>query len=243
MGFERLLYTDSSSFVDEITSIGGKSDNTSLQASPSLEGGLFMAEDSTPLSWSSAELTASIEDRVVNGDPSSDTSPTIIVADTKWSIGVDMEATQTISKIRIFDDGTAGSGLYEYGGTNNSLAVYSSTNGTTWNLIDQTFKPLVRSMWNNDVYMISLILDSPVDAQYWKVYANDGALKSRDGTLIEITQISVMVTNEIASDVSVLPNTSSVTIISNSGGTPQSVGDPDGGGGGKNNVPADLLSS
>lgn len=223
--FERLLYFETNNLETSlIVSDGGRVDNSNITTSYPDEDGLFLSDDSAATTTSSLTIT----DRLVDGDPTEDVSPTIVITDTNWSIGIDLSSPASVTKFLLFDDGTAGPGIRQLEDDGNSLQLYASNTGTTW-VLQQTFKPLNRFKYSHfGVHGIPIVLKEALGYRYFKFYANNGALKSADGTLLQMTQIQAFITNDLNEFGKVMNKNYKVTIIENEASTPQTVGGRDG---------------
>jgi hypothetical protein len=147
--------------------------------------GLYRANDAAGGGPTGAALTTgyigffddNIETEVVPGVGTND------------SIGLDFGAPVTVQKLRVYDDGDEGAGIYLPGGFD-SLAVYRSDDNLTWTLV-QTFDPVVRvaTGGTNNAYYIDLELTTPASARYWKSYANSGPVAAQNGNSVDWSEI------------------------------------------------------
>ena len=137
------------------------------------------------------------------------TSP---IGSPEYSFGLYLSATAvSVRKISIWDDGTAGAGVY-WDDENECAAydVYGSDDNATWVLVKH-FNPVERTAVelpdtdvvvspmpspfpasptdDNTVYRTDLVLDSTISTKYVKVHAVNGSVKSASGSYIVITEM------------------------------------------------------
>lgn len=190
--------------------------------------GLFLADDS-------ADPTSSVlgaQADLVDGDLQNVISGTLTGS---YSIGIDLTTSQTIQKLIVYDiiDGNF-SGI-NYNGTNDTFAVYSSDDNSTWVLIE-TFKPLNRVIFLDTsdnpspppsplpsplpyeeivepVYSIELVFETKPTARYFKAFASRGSVEDVGESTLQISEIQALIQNNVTLDTSITKNILTVPSI------------------------------
>jgi len=189
--------------------------------------GLYLDHDATPASGS-----LNNEPILIDGDYSTSVttcSPLSDCSPTDWSAGVDLGTAETVTRLIIYDDGEAGSGI-SWVGYNDTYAVYSSNDGTNWELVADYYN--IRRLPEYDYVSpipspvptrYKTVIDieqspSPVSplalytARYWKVYCKNGGVAASDGTKIDPCQIEAYTDTPLAQIITKTTPTYNTTI-------------------------------
>jgi hypothetical protein len=170
--------------------------------------GLFLADDSSDPTSSTLGAQADLAD----GDIETATSATLTGS---YSVGLDLTTAKEVVRLTLYDIGTNTVTGISVSGANDSLAVYTSSDNSTW-VLHETFKPLVRreflsgdnypspvpsplpsplpySDLTDPIYIIDLVFFDPPTTRYIKAYANRGALMDISGDEIEYTEVEAYI--------------------------------------------------
>lgn len=181
--FETPLYSSDVAKLVEFTSFPGPSGST-------VDTGLHTEDDFHP-----AIGALPTEAGFVDGDIA---TAIFTVSGSKWSVGLDQGKAQPTAMISIFDDGTAGAGIFWsgsavfWGGSADSLDLYQSPDNYSWTYV-RNYSPLYRAPYSGSSYVIHLACDA--DQRYLKLHASSGSLRSASGKYVQPTEIKTWQSN------------------------------------------------
>jgi len=152
------------------------------QSGSTISGGLYSEDDS-------AAPSGSVLPTGFTGLYDLDYTTPVASGSTNWSVGADLGSSSWMQGITLYDDGTAGPGMY-WSGSNASLRVFASEDNDDWFWV-RDYHHLNRVTYLNDVRKIDLQFKAPRSGSYVKAYAFDGGLKSSLGNILKITEMAV----------------------------------------------------
>ncbi len=141
--------------------------------------GLSLADDSSgPTSSTLTSLPGLID---------SDINTSVFASNSSYSIGLDLGAPRFVNSLSVYDDGTGGSDIY-WSGSHDSYELYTSPDNSTW-ILHGHFHPLQRLLYSGSIYRTEVPFSGSLTARYFKLYANQGSIRTGGGTSLAITSL------------------------------------------------------
>lgn len=145
--------------------------------------GLHLTDDTTDPSGSTLNTLATLVDEhystvAVSGSASS------------GSIGIDLGKARAVSKLTLYDDGTAGAGI-TWSGSSDSLQGFRSADNSSWHWFEDFY--VERELYSGSAYQIECPFSTTQTYRYFKLYADSGYLKSAVGNYLGFTEIKAWI--------------------------------------------------